>query len=107
MSAEPYEFGTPDAVDLPAPLVGYSISRTERVAYLPVVMSTEMGRGHVSRLLDRLTAAHDVVVVPCVMSRRLAQMLERRGFHRELHYVAYLDTYDPDVWVWRRPEMPE
>ena len=106
VTAEPYEFDTPAAQALPAPLVGYSISRPERVAYLPVVMSTEKGRGHVSRLLDRLTAEHDVVVVPCVMSRRLAQMLERRGFHRELHYVAYLETYDPDVWVWRRPEAP-
>ncbi len=92
------------AQDLESPLNGYYISRTERVAYLPVVISTEPGNGHVGRFVDQLKADHDVVVVPCVMNGRLAEMLERRGFHRETHYVAYLNEHDPDVWVWRRPE---
>ena len=92
------------ASDLPGPLAGYKVSRSERIAYLPVVMSLEPGHGHVSALLRQLQSEHDQVVVPCVMSRRLVQMLQRRGFHRESHWVDMVGEYDDNVWVWRRPE---
>lgn len=98
---------TSAAIDLVPPLDGYYISRAERVAYLPVVMSRAPGQGHVGRLIDRLVADHDVVVVPCVLDLRLVGMLQQRGLHRETHFVAYLDSPDPDTWVWRRQERME
>jgi hypothetical protein len=90
-------------VDLEPPLAGYYISKTERVCYLPVIESLEEGQGHVGRLLERLQAEHDVVVISTVMSDRLRGMLERRDYRRETHFAAGFDDY-VHCYVWRRPE---
>lgn len=87
--------------DLEAPLSGYVIERTDRVAYLPAIISAEPGAGHVRDLLATLVATHDVVVVPCVVSERLRGMLERRDFHPETHYAQEIGEH-VDCWVWRK-----
>lgn len=88
-------------IDLKPPLRGYFVSHVERVAYLPAILSDEEGQGHAGRLLLELQDSHDVVVVPSVVSERLAGMLGRRGYHVELHYAVSMCEH-VECWVWRR-----
>lgn len=88
------------AVDLAPPLSGYTISKTERVVYLPAVMSEDEGKGNVGLLLLSLQETHDVVIVPGVVSERLLGMLQRRGYHAEMHYAKEMDE-SVECWVWR------
>lgn len=47
--------------------------------YIPVIIATNPGRGDCARWLDSLPRDR-TIKVPGVMNRRLAGMLERRGF---------------------------
>lgn len=57
---------------------GYTIEN-ERGLYIPVVWAVNEGNGDVSRFLDTLPRDRRVVF-PTVISKRLAEMLLRRGF---------------------------
>lgn len=88
--------------DLDGPLYGYLVIETIRRAYLPAVGSFDEGRGHVGRLLAELMADYDEIVVPVVVSAKLAGMLDRRGFHAETRYAPAPFDETIDCWVWRR-----
>jgi hypothetical protein len=88
-------------VDLEPPLDGYITVQTVRRVYLSAVASREPGKGHVGRLLAELQRDYDEVVVPNVISRVLADMLDRRGYHHEVHWVERLNE-SVDCLVWRR-----
>lgn len=60
-------------------VLGYTIDGDDDSLWIPVIQAADEGAGDVGRYLD--TLPHDRrVVVPTVLSSRLAGMLHRRGF---------------------------
>jgi hypothetical protein len=57
--------------------------------YIPLVRAEQRGAGAVSRFLDSLPKDRRVVF-PCVISRRLGEMLLRRGFFLGLEEDTHL-----------------
>ena len=70
---------------------------TEEGIYIPWISADREGSGHVGRYLDSLPRDHRVVF-PTVISRRLAGMLRRRGFHETTEYAPefgeLVDVYE-------------
>jgi hypothetical protein len=64
--------------------------------YIPVIWSTDEGQGNVSRYLDGLPRDR-TVRVPCVVSSRLAGMLQRRGFVEVREWSEEMDEH-VDIW---------
>lgn len=88
-------------VDLVPPLSGYVCTEEISRVYLPAIFSLEPGRGHVGRYLKVLQETFDEVVVPGVVSPKLAGMLERRGYMVERHWAPELSEH-VDCFVWRK-----
>jgi hypothetical protein len=82
-------------------VIGYT-EEHDGALYVPVIYSTEPGRGNVSRYLDSLPRDRRVVV-PCVISSTLAGMLVRRGFVEEWEWNAELEEAAP---CWVREAIP-
>lgn len=70
-------------IDLAQPLApgvrGYTVDMGEQGLYIPLIDAEAPGSGDVGRYLDSLPKDRRVVV-PNVISARLAGMLDRRGF---------------------------
>ncbi len=78
LTEEGGEFDLRDPPKLTPHVEGYAIEK-EGVVSIPLIRARRPGQGDVGKFLDSIpTAAH--VVVPCVLSGRLAGMLLRRGF---------------------------
>lgn len=67
--------------------------------WIPLIVATSPGTGQVAAFLDRLPAT-ETIVVPNVLSPKLARMLERRGFRKEVRWIG--EAID----VWARPARP-
>lgn len=79
-------------------VLGYSLD-TPTGIYIGVISADTPGSGDVGRYLDSLP--HDRrVVVPNVLSDRLAGMLERRGFVRGSEWSP---EFQEHVDIWERP----
>jgi hypothetical protein len=90
------------AMDELAPgVLGYAMDVRERGLYVPIIHSTEEGKGNVGRFLDRLKE-RPLVKIPNVMSAVLRGMLDRRGFVVEREYAEDFGE-SVEVWVWRKP----
>ena len=89
-----------EALDLLAPGVeGYMMDMGDLGVYIPVIFSTERGKGNVGRFLDELKQ-RPLVKIPNVISPHLAQMLGRRGFVVDQEWSEEDKRHIP-VWVWR------
>ena len=62
---------------------GYAIEEGG-IVYIPLVQASVEGDGRVGRWLDSLSKEHHIRF-PTVMSKRIAGMLERRGFSLTQH----------------------
>lgn len=56
--------------------------------------------GAVGRWLSSLYGERPVVV-PAVVSSRLAGMLDRRGFRRQTWWDPWTNMFVDDTWIWR------
>lgn len=70
---------TPGDELLVAPGVRATIFDTPEGLYIPMIVAEREGSGDVGRFLDTLPTDRRIAF-PCVISRRLAGMLVRRGF---------------------------
>lgn len=74
---------------------GYAVE-SDGAIYIPVVMMQRRGRGDGGRFLDSLPRDR-TVKFPCVISRVLVGMLERRGFvltyEWSTEFREYVDVY--------------
>lgn len=75
---------------------GAGYSPDPGVFILESVEAQQQGGGAVGRYLDDLKARHHTILVPAVISPRLAGMLERRGFAQG----------EGDTWGWMCPLAP-
>lgn len=89
-------------VDLAAPLQGYICTEEISRVYLPAIASLEPDEGHVGRYLGVLQDSYDEVIVPGVVSPKLAGMLDRRGYRRETQFSPAFDE-NVECYVWRKP----
>lgn len=93
----------PALLDLLAPgVLGYTVLH-EGALYIPFLQAEQEGSGAVGQYLDRLPTGQRLVV-PNVLSARLAGMLARRGFTRGQEYSEELVCW---VEVWQRPAEGE
>ncbi len=90
-----------EVVEFDAPLSGYMVAETIHRAYLPAILNREQGNGAVGRLLADLQERYDEVIVPEVLSERLAGMLHRRGYQREIHWAPEHGDH-VECYVFRR-----
>lgn len=88
-------------VDLAPPLQGYICYEEISRVYLPAIASLEPGKGHVGRYLSVLQDTYDEVIVPGVVSPKLAGMLMRRGYKIESHWAREIEEH-VDCFVWRK-----
>lgn len=87
-------------IDLAPPLIGYICTEEVSRVYLPAIYSMEPDKGNVGRYLTTLQETFDEVVVPAVISPKLAGMLERRGYKIEKHWASEISEH-VDCYVWR------
>lgn len=83
-------------------VMGLTVKRRGTISVV-FIMSVEEGRGHVSRYIDHLKQKYSVIRFPNIISKRLENMLVKRGFE----HVEEWDTFYggiADVYVWRKPE---
>jgi hypothetical protein len=78
-------------------VMGYTVDHDGALC-IPLIWSTEEGKGHVGRYLDSLPRDR-IVRVPNVISGKLAGMLARRGFVQEMEFAEEAGEW---VEVWER-----
>ena len=89
-----------DLLDVLAPGVeGYVVDMGDQGLYIPVIVSTERGKGNMGHYLDELKQ-RSLVKIPNVINPRLAEMLERRGFVVEQEWSEEYQGHIP-IWTWR------
>ena len=84
-------------VSLAPGVIGYTVDVGPDL-YVPLIEAMKPGSGDVGRYLDSLPIDRRIVV-PNVISARLAGMLARRGFSATVEWAA---DFEENVEIWER-----
>jgi hypothetical protein len=71
---------------------GYACEDETGAVYIPLVWMREPGRGNGGRFLDALPRDR-TIKFPTVMSARLREMLERRGYEPVIEWSPEIEEY--------------
>jgi hypothetical protein len=77
-------------------VIGAGYSPEPGVFILEMIEASQQGNGNVGRYVGELQSRYHTILVPAVISPRLAGMLERRGFVEG----------ERDTWGWVCPLAP-
>ncbi len=80
-------------------VLGYTVDMPDGTLNIPMIQAEREGNGDVGRYLESLPRDRRICF-PCVISRRLQGMLERRGF---VPSVEWADDFEEWVEVMARP----
>jgi hypothetical protein len=85
-------------------ITGHLVEGSGNCIYVITFMSEVAGKGNAGRFIDELQEKYDVVKFPAVISRQVAEMLNRRGFKKKWEYVAALKGHS-EVYGWRKQKI--
>lgn len=95
MSAK-VDFGFPED-ELDDGVVGFIMADGDTV-YLPFIEVLDSGKGKCQAYLEKLEREYGVIKIPCVVSRILLHILQKRGYKLTYEYSKQFEEA-VDVWV--------